>query len=170
MKKSDLPDWDYKMKFLTIIDTNVIVSAFLSRHNDSATVLFLDYLFKGTITPIYNDEILNEYSTVLTRSKFKIAKEKIDAVLTEIKTKGIHSERVNSGETLPDAKDLVFYEVALSKEDSFLITGNLKHFPKKPFVVSPAEMMEIINAAMLGSGKILSEPRAMYGRGVYGNW
>ena len=170
MKKSDLPDWDYKMKFLTIIDTNVIVSAFLSRHNDSATVLFLDCLFKGTITPIYNDEILNEYSTVLTRSKFKIAKEKIDAVLTEIKTKGIHSERVNSGETLPDAKDLVFYEVALSKEDSFLVTGNLKHFPKKPFVVSPAEMMEIINAVMLGGGKILSEPRAMYGRCVYGNW
>ena len=170
MKKSDSPDWDNKMKFLTIIDTNVIVSAFLSRYNDSATVLLLDYLFKGTITPVYNDEILNEYSTVLTRSKFKIAKEKIDAVLTEIKTKGIHSERVNSGETLPDAKDLVFYEVALSKEDSFLVTGNLKHFPKKPFVVSPAEMMEIINAAMFGGGKILSEPRAMYGRGVYGNW
>lgn len=170
MKKSDLPDWDYKMKFLTIIDTNVIVSAFLSRHNDSATVLLLDCLFKGTIIPIYNDEILNEYSTVLTRSKFKIAKEKIDAVLTEIKTKGIHSERVNSGETLTDAKDLVFYEVALSKEDSFLVTGNLKHFPKKPFVVSPTEMMEIIHAAMFGGGRILSEPRAMYGRGVYGNW
>ena len=170
MKKSDLPDWDNKMKFLTIIDTNVIVSAFLSRHNDSATVLFLDCLFKGAIIPVYNDEILNEYSTVLTRSKFKIAKEKIDAVLTEIKTKGIHSERVNSGETLPDAKDLVFYEVALSKEDSFLVTGNLKHFPKKPFVVSPAEMMEIINVTMFGDGKILSEPRAMYGRGVYENW
>ena len=170
MKKSDSPDWDNKMKFLTIIDTNVIVSAFLSRYNDSATVLLLDYLFKGAIIPVYNDEILNEYSTVLTRSKFKIAKEKIDAVLTEIKTKGIHSERVNSGETLPDAKDLVFYEVALSKEDSFLVTGNLKHFPKKPFVVSPAEMMEIINVTMFGDGKILSEPRAMYGRGVYENW
>ena len=38
MKKSDLPDWDYNMKLLTIIDTNVIVSAFLSRYNDSATV------------------------------------------------------------------------------------------------------------------------------------
>ena len=158
------------MKLLTIIDTNVIVSAFLSRHNDSATVLLLDCLFKGTIIPIYNDEILNEYYVVLTRSKFKIAKDKIDAVLTEIKTKGIHSERVNNGETLTDAKDLVFYEVALSKEDSFLVTGNLKHFPKKPFVVSPAEMMEIIHAAMFGGGKILSETRAMYGRGVYGNW
>lgn len=164
MKKSDLPDWDYKMKFLTIIDTNVIVSAFLSRHNDSATVLFLDYLFKGTITPIYNDEILNEYSTVLTRSKFKIAKEKIDAVLTEIKTKGIHSERINSGETLPDDKDLVFYEVALSKEDSFLVTGNLKHFPKKPFVVTPAEMLQIINEMLLPKSGLLSEPAAGYGK------
>ena len=151
------------MKFLTIIDTNVIVSAFLSRHNDSATVLLLDCLFKGTIIPIYNDEILNEYYVVLTRSKFKIAKDKIDAVLTEIKTKGIHSERINSGETLPDAKDLVFYEVALSKEDSFLVTGNLKHFPKKPFVVSPAEMVDIINAMRSTDGKLLNEPQAENG-------
>ena len=29
----------------------------------------------------------------------------------------------------PDLKDIVFYEVALSKEDSYLITGNIKHFP-----------------------------------------
>ena len=163
MKKSDLPDWDNSMKFLTILDTNVIVSAFLSRHNDSATVLLLDCLFKGTITPVYNDEILNEYSTVLTRSKFKIAKEKIDAVLTEIKTKGIHSERVNSGETLADAKDLVFYEVALSKEDSFLVTGNLKHFPRKPFIVSPAEMVEIIREMQIPKFGLLSEPDARYG-------
>ena len=83
--------------------------------------------------------------------------------MTEIKTKGIHSERVNSGEILPDAKDLVFYEVALSKEDSFLVTGNLKHFPKKPFVVSPAEMMEIINATVFADGKLLNEPQAEYG-------
>lgn len=73
-------------------------------------------------------------------------------------------------EVFPDPKDIVFYEVAMSAEDSFLVTGNLKHFPKKPFVVSPAEMMEIIHAAMFGGGRILSEPRAMYGRGVYGNW
>ena len=162
MKKSDSPDWDNNMKFLTIIDTNVIVSAFLSRYNDSATVLLLDCLFKGAIIPVFNDEILNEYSTVLTRSKFKIAKEKIDAVLTEIKTKGIHSERVNSGEILPDAKDAVFYEVALSKEDSYLVTGNLKHFPKKPFVVSPAEMLQIIRKMQVPKSGLLSEPVARY--------
>ena len=35
-------------------------------------------------------------------------------------------------------------KVALSKEDAYLVTGNQKHFPKKPIVVTPAEMMEIL--------------------------
>ena len=158
------------MKIFTVIDTNVIVSALISRHTDSATVMVLNSVFSEHIIPVYNEDILNEYATVLRRKKFNFSEDFINETITTIKDKGIHSERINSGETLPDDKDLVFYEVALSKEDSFLVTGNLKHFPKKPFVVSPAEMMEIINAAMLGCGKILSEPRAMYGRGVCGNW
>ena len=63
----------------------------------------------------------------------------------------------------PDPKDLVFYEVALSKEDSFLVTGNLKHFPKKPFVVSPAEMIQIIHEMQQPKSGLLSEPAAGYG-------
>ena len=152
------------MKIFAVIDTNVIVSALISRHTDSATVMVLNSVFSEHIIPVYNEDILNEYATVLRRKKFNFSEDFINETITTIKDKGLHSERVNSGETLPDAKDLVFYEVALSQEDSFLVTGNLKHFPKKPFVVSPAEMMEIINAAMLGGGKILSEPRAEYGR------
>ena len=152
------------MKIFAVIDTNVIVSALISRHTDSATVMVLNSVFSEHIIPVYNEDILNEYATVLRRKKFNFSEDFINETITTIKDKGIHSERVNSGETLPDAKDLVFYEVALSKEDSFLVTGNLKHFPKKPFVVSPAEMMEIINTAMFGGGRILSEPRAEYGR------
>ena len=64
----------------------------------------------------------------------------------------------------PDPKDLVFYEVALSKEDSFLVTGNLKHFPKKPFVVSPAEMIQIIHEMQQPKSGLLSEPAAGYGK------
>ena len=58
--------------------------------------------------------------------------------------KGIMMERLSSGETFPGASDAVFYEVALSKEGSYLVTGNKKHFPKAPIVVTPAEMMEIL--------------------------
>lgn len=158
------------MKIFAVIDTNVIVSALISRHTDSATVMVLNSVFSEHIIPVYNEDILNEYAIVLRRKKFNFSEDFINETITTIKDKGIHSERVNSGETLPDDKDLVFYEVALSKEDSFLVTGNLKHFPKKPFVVSPAEMIQIINEMQEGGTRILSEPRAMYGRGVYGNW
>ena len=45
----------------------------------------------------------------------------------------------------PDPEDVVFYEVALSKDGAFLITGNKKHFPQRPVVVSPSEFVEILN-------------------------
>jgi len=46
---------------------------------------------------------------------------------------------------MPDEDDRVFYEVTLSKDDANLVTGNLKHFPKTPIVVTPAEMLEILS-------------------------
>lgn len=32
----------------------------------------------------------------------------------------------------------------IAKEDAYLVTGNSKHFPKTPIVVTPAEMLEIL--------------------------
>lgn len=42
--------------------------------------------------------------------------------------------------------DLVFYEVVMEKreDDAYLITGNLRHFPVRDYIVTPAEMMDII--------------------------
>lgn len=31
-------------------------------------------------------------------------------------------------------------------KEAYLVTGNMRHFPKKPFVVSPKEMMDIIES------------------------
>jgi len=41
---------------------------------------------------------------------------------------------------MPDPKDKVFYEIVMEKrktEDAYLVTGNIKHFPAKPFIVTP---------------------------------
>ena len=62
-----------------------------------------------------------------------------------IDTNIIDSSRFPYDGTMPDEDDRVFYEVCLSKEDSFLVTGNLKHFPKEPQVITAAEMMEILD-------------------------
>ena len=85
-----------------------------------------------------------EYSDVLNRSKFKLPSDLVASILKYIKQNGIYSEKIHTEEILPDPKDVVFYEVAISKEDSYLVTGNIKHFPSKPFVVTPAEMLEIL--------------------------
>ena len=48
---------------------------------------------------------------------------------------------------LPDPKDRVFYEVVMEErkeEDAYLVTGNIKHFPEKPYVVTPRQMLNII--------------------------
>lgn len=135
------------MKYLVVIDTNVIVSALLSRHKDAATVQVLDALFDRKIIPIYNDEILEEYTQVLHRQKFRFSSDLINTVLSSINRHGIFVSQTITEENLPDPKDLVFYEVCITKRDenSMLVTGNRKHFPVKPFIVTPKELLEIIS-------------------------
>ena len=132
--------------YFIVIDTNVLVSGLISRSQTSPPVGILNFLLaeRGVIIPLYNDEIIKEYENVLKREKFNIEHKLVDDVIDRIKTIGISCERIESKEVFKDANDIVFYEVALSKDDSYLVTGNIKHFPKVDFVVTPAEMMEII--------------------------
>ena len=44
----------------------------------------------------------------------------------------------------PDPSDIVFYEVKLSREDAFLVTGNVRHYPDKPFVVTPRGIIDVV--------------------------
>lgn len=55
----------------------------------------------------------------------------ISTIIEHVKENGIDSSRFPYDGEMPDEDDRVFYEVCLSKEDSFLLTGNLKHFPPK---------------------------------------
>ena len=132
------------MKVYAVFDTNIIVSALISRRSDTAVVLALETLLAGEVIPLYNDEILKEYEDVLHREKFHLPESFIAATINQIKKEGIASERIHSDESFPDPSDVVFYEVALSKEDSFLVTGNIRHFPKNPIVVTPAEFLKLI--------------------------
>lgn len=132
------------MKVYAVFDTNILVSAMLSRKPDTAVVLALESLLSGEVTPLYNDEIIAEYDEVLHREKFNFPENLVSGVIGHIRKNGIQSERIPSDEAFPDPDDAVFYEVALSKEDTFLVTGNTRHFPKKPIVVTPLEFLKIL--------------------------
>ncbi len=134
-----------KDKIFAVIDTNVIVSALLSSNLESNPVKVFRAIVQERIVPLFNDVILEEYKNVLSRSKFHLDLPLIETVIKAIIADGLNIDRTPAADIdFPDPKDIVFYEVALSVEDSYLVTGNIKHFPVKPFVVTPAEMVRIL--------------------------
>ncbi len=134
------------MKYYAVIDTNVLLAALLSKNEDSATVRVLDSVFEGKIIPLYHQDILAEYDEVLHREKFHLQENAIRTVLDAVKQYGIPVFPQPTGAVLIDMDDLVFYEVAMEKreDDAYLVTGNQKHYPFRDFIVTPAEMMKII--------------------------
>ena len=134
------------MKFYAVIDTNVIVSAMLKHNSIPGTIL--DLIQSKTIVPLLNEEIMDEYIDVLTRNKFGFDERDIEDSVNNIKENAIYLEREESFENFVDEGDVVFYEIVMSARntmDAYLITGNLKHYPVKNYVVTPKEMVDIIN-------------------------
>ena len=132
-----------------VLDTNVIVSGFLSPYRaPGAMVRMVSDL---TLRLCYDARIFSEYETVLTRPKFGFASKKMEAFLEQAKVRG---ERV-VGKPLPkslsDQADQMFLEVALAGKAECLVTGNLKHFPKAfcqgMRVFSPLDFLDVYRKA-----------------------
>lgn len=133
------------MKYYAVIDTNVLVSAMIKWNSVPGNIMELT--FDGSIVPILNEQIVKEYREVLVRPKFHFTEEIVRDVLEDIQGKGIYVDAEHLDIELPDPKDRVFYEVVMEKrktEDAYLVTGNIRHFPKKAFIVTPREMIDII--------------------------
>ena len=128
-----------------VIDTNVLVSVLLAKSEDSSVIKLIDAVLNGKIIPLFNNEIVAEYTEVLSRPKFNFDKEMRELLVERIVFLGEDADITAYPESLPDEDDRVFYEVALSTDNAYLVTGNLKHFPKTPIVVTPAQMLDILN-------------------------
>ena len=122
-----------------IVDTNIIVSAFLSSKEDTATVLVLKRIYKREVNIYYSDEILDEYIDVLNREKFKFDKSEIKTFIDFVIKHGHKEKPKEIKESLIDIKDKPFYELVefLKDKKAILVTGNIKHFPKKDYIVTP---------------------------------
>ena len=133
------------MRYYAVIDTNVIVSATMKPESVPGQVLEL--VLDGVIVPVLNKTIIQEYHDVLLRPKFDFPEQIVKDILNEIDGHGVHVDAEHIDIDLPDPKDLVFYEVVMEErkeEDAYLVTGNIKHFPEKPFIVTPRQMIDII--------------------------
>ena len=89
---------------------------------------------------MYCRQILGEYSTVLARPRFGFPKDRVEDALSLFEIFGVPVDAQKSDFPMPDESDRIFYDTAVAGVAE-LITGNLKHYPEKPFVVGPAEFL-----------------------------
>jgi len=125
-----------------VIDTNVLVSAALKPEGLQRTTLLL-----AITSPAHfyvSPSILEEYAGVLSRPRFHIRRGVRQQLLQLIKN---HSHIViptRSLEVAGDHDDNKFLECADAARADYLITGNLKHFPrfwKMTKIVSSSEFI-----------------------------
>ena len=135
------------MNIYAVVDTNVLIAALLSKNDDSATVKVLAAMLQGRFTPLWHEAILDEYNEVLRREKFHFREDSIQKLLLAVRTYGKYTIpcSIVEDEQPTDADDTIFWQIAMTERDNgaYLITGNGKHFPKREFVVTPAQMVSL---------------------------
>jgi putative PIN family toxin of toxin-antitoxin system len=131
-----------------VLDTNVVVSAFLSPLGNPAAILRL--VLSRSLDICFDTAILIEYEQVLSREKFagKVYQPAIRRFFELTRDFGLKTISVPCPVILPDETDRKFYEVAKAAF-AVLITGNKKHFPDEPFIKNPAEFIAQIRTDLL---------------------
>jgi putative PIN family toxin of toxin-antitoxin system len=133
------------VKYYAVIDTNVLVSAMLKWNSVPGHIIEL--VFDGLIVPVFSREIIEEYKEVLSRSKFHLSNDIVEDIIGSLTDSGIFVDGETQNMEFIDEKDRMFFEVVMEErkeEDAYLVTGNIRHFPVEPFVVTPRQMLDII--------------------------
>ncbi len=128
-----------------VVDTNVVASALLNSRGLPRTTLTV-----ATTKPsrLYlSSGILTEYAEVLSRPELRIRAGPRIQFLQLLRNRG-HLVRPSSRlDVTLDPDDNIFIECADAARADYLITGNLKHFPrywKRTKVVSCREFLDLI--------------------------
>jgi uncharacterized protein len=128
-----------------VIDTNILVSAALKPDGLQRTVFLLAITRPARL--YVSEAIFAEYREVLSRRELRIRKGFRRQLLQLIRN---HSHFVNVSHTLQvtkDPDDNRFLECADAARADFLVTGNLRHFPrfwKKTKVITSREFISIV--------------------------
>jgi len=122
-----------------VLDSNVLVSALWS--GQGKPYLILEMFFKGEIALYYSSEVIEEYKDVLSRDKLGFSAEKVTGLLSEIVANGIFVDAPKSNIPFADEDDRTYYDTARAN-GAVVVTGNKRHFPNEPCVLTPAEFLD----------------------------
>lgn len=126
-----------------VIDTNVLVSSLLASGTPKAV---LDLAFNRKFVWYVSEAILAEYETVLAYPRLKLHPTEINRTMAATRKEArVVSPRILLDEALDEA-DNRFLECAQAAKANYLVTGNLRHFPKVwkyTKVVPPKEFLRL---------------------------
>ena len=112
-----------------VLDTNILVSALWKPDGLEAELVRLT--LSGMLVPCVSDELWAEYVEVLSRVKFAKLRGAADSLLKELATRVV---RVTPGIKVTwskDDEDNRVLECLQEARGTYLITGNLRHFPSE---------------------------------------
>jgi putative PIN family toxin of toxin-antitoxin system len=122
-----------------VLDTNVLVSALIIQGSIPDHIITM--VKNRLLQTRYNNAILAEYREVLSRPKFNFRVEDIQRAVSGIIRTGIIVDTIASSFSMSDETDRKFYDVAKTAS-AILITGNTKHYPDEPFILTPAAFIK----------------------------
>jgi uncharacterized protein len=135
---------------LLLLDTNVVVAAALNPQGLSRSVLLL-----ATTKPaqLYlSPEILAEYRTVLARRELHIRRGLQLQLLDLLENRGRLVSPSRTVQAASDPADNMFLECADEARADYLITGNVRHFPKfwkATKIVTAREFIELVGPHLI---------------------
>ncbi len=138
-----------------VLDTNVLISAFLKKGSAPAAILTLAE--EGDISLCVSKVVMEEYEGVLQRDKFRSFGERAVEYLRKARRRFIWVapvEKITAAKD--DPEDNKFLECAVAARADYLVSGNVRHFPPKEYrgtlIVTPRDFIAIATKAMFSRG------------------
>ena len=114
----------------------------------SIPAALIAFVIERQVRLFLSPEILEEYTDVLYRPKFRLHPRRVTRFLHDLTTAATTVTPTSRVTRAPDDDDNRFLECAREAHAGYLVTGNKRHFPFPEFegtrIVSPAEFMRIM--------------------------
>ena len=134
-----------------VIDTNIVVSAALKPDGLQRTVLLLAISKPARL--YVSNAILTEYRDGLARPEFQIRKRPRQQLVGLIRKRAHLADPVWTIRVANDLDDNIFIECADAARADYLVTGNVRHFPrfwKNTKVVISPELVSLVSPHLVG--------------------
>jgi uncharacterized protein len=134
-----------------VLDTNIVVSAALRPEGLQRSVLVL--AITKPVRLYVSTVILAEYSDVLSRPELRIRRGLRQQLLQLIRRRSRSVVPTKHLQITSDPGDNIFLECADAAGADYLVTGNIRHFPrfwKKTKVITSREFISIVTPHLIG--------------------